>query len=290
VPLRAATGQLQIRPLEPADLEATAELTAAAFGVDIGEPADRRRWLERLAHPYRTDPDGAFVAERDGRVLGTAQAIRRERLWILSMLAVDPGAQSAGTGRLLLDRALDYGAADDPGLIVSSSDPRALRLYGLAGFSLRPTFHATGNLDRAKLPRPDPAVREAGEDDLEALAPISREVRGALHTAELAYALGRGGRLLRHGDRGFAMTWPGVAVWLLAARDPQAAQSLLWSSLELVGDVEEESSVVRWITGGQDWAIDVLLRAGYALAPYGALCVRGRPGPLHPYLPSPPFA
>jgi ribosomal protein S18 acetylase RimI-like enzyme len=290
VPFRAATGQLQIRPLEPADLEAAAELTAAAFGVDIDERAGRVRWLERLAHPLRTDTDGAFVAEGDGRVLGTAQAIRRERLWILSMLAVDPGAQSAGAGRLLLDRALDYGTAGDAGLIVSSSDPRALRLYGLAGFSLRPAFHATGNLDRAKLPRPDPAVREAGVDDLEALAPISREVRGAPHTVELAYALDRGGRLLRHGDRGFAMTLPGVAVWLLAARDPQTAQSLLWRSLELVGDVEKDHRSVRWITGGQDWAIDVLLRAGYVLAPYGALCVRGRPGPLHPYLPSPPFA
>ena len=31
------------------------------------------------------------------------------------------------------------------------------------------------------------------------------------------------------------------------------------------------------------------LGAGYALRPYGALCVRGRPGPLGPYLPSPPF-
>jgi predicted N-acetyltransferase YhbS len=289
VTVRAGNGQLHVRALEPADLEATAELTAASFGTDISDGDRRSRWLERLAHPFGTDPGGAFVAERDGRVLGTAQAIRRERLWVLSVLAVAPGSQSAGAGRALLERALGYGAEADAGLIVSSSDPRALRLYGLAGFSLRPAFHATGRLDRARLPRADPAVREAGVDEVEALVPISRAVRGAPHTTELVFALGRGGRLLRHGDRGFAVTQPGLAVWLLAARDPEAAQALLWAALELVGDVEEGHRSVRWITGGQDWAIEVLLRAGYTLAPYGALCVRGRPGPLHPYLPSPPF-
>jgi ribosomal protein S18 acetylase RimI-like enzyme len=289
VTVRAATGQIHVRPLESADLDATAELTGAAFGIEIEEEANRRRWLGRLAHPLRTDPDGAFIAERDGRVLGAAQAIRRERLWVLSLLAVDPGAQSAGAGRALMDRALGYGAAGDAGLIVSSSDPRALRLYGLAGFSLWPAFEAMGSLARARLPRADPAVREAGEDELEELAPISREVRGAAHTADLAFALGRGGRLLRYGDRGFSVTLPGFGVWLLAAGDPEAAQALLWGAIELVGDVEEDHRSVRWITGGQDWAIELLLGAGYALRPYGAMCVRGRPGPLNPYLPSPPF-
>jgi ribosomal protein S18 acetylase RimI-like enzyme len=289
VTVRAATGQIFVRPLESADLDAMAELTAAAFGIEIEQEADRRRWLGRLGHPLRTDPDGSFIAERDGRVLGAAQAIRRERLWVLSLLAVDPGAQSAGAGRALMDRALGYGAEGDAGLIVSSSDPRALRLYGLAGFSLWPAFEARGTLDRAKLPRADPRVREAGEDELEELAPISREVRGAAHTADLAFALGRGGRLLRYGDRGFSVTLPGFGVWLLAAGDPEAAQALLWGAIELVGDVEEDHRSVRWITGGQDWAIELLLGAGYALRPYGAMCVRGRPGPLNPYLPSPPF-
>jgi predicted N-acetyltransferase YhbS len=289
VTVRAATGRLHVRPLGPDDLDATAELTAAAFGIDIDEEDNRRRWLGRLAHPLRTDPGGAFVAERDGRVLGAAQAIRRERLWVLSLLAVDPGAQGAGAGRALMERTVAYGAGGDTGLIISSTDPRALHLYGLSGFSLRPAFEARGNLNRAKLPRADPAVREAGIEELDELASISRDVRGAPHTGELAFALGRGARVLRHGDRGFSVTMPGMAVWMLAARDPAAAQALLWGALELVGDVDEDHRSVRWITGGQDWAIDLLLRAGYTLRPYGAVCVRGRPGPLNPYLPSPPF-
>ena len=281
---------LHVRPLQPDDLAAVGEFSAAAFGHRENDGPARQRWLERLAYPLRTDPEGAFVAERDGRVLGVAEAIRRERLWVLSMLSVDPGTQSAGAGRALLERALRYGAGCDAGLICSSSDPRALRLYGLAGFSLRPTFAARGQLDRRKLPRADPDVREADDTELEELAAISRAVRGAPHTAELAYTLGRGSRLLRHSARGFAVVVPGSGVWLLAARDTDAAQALLWSALGLVGELEDGRPVARWITAGQDWAIEILLKAGYALDPYGALCVRGRPGPLEPFLPSPPFA
>jgi ribosomal protein S18 acetylase RimI-like enzyme len=280
---------LTVRPLQPADLPTVADFSAAAFGRQLSDEPARRSWLERLAHAVRTDPDGAFIAERDGQPVGVSEAIRRERLWVLSMLAVDPGSQSAGAGRALLEQSLRYGADCDAGLIASSSDPRALRLYGLAGFSLRPAFAARGRLERRRLPTADPAVREADGSALEELAAISRAVRGGPHTTELAYALDRGHRMLRHGERGFAVVLPGQSVWLLAARDPQAAQSLLWSALELVGEIEHGRPVARWITAGQDWAIEVLLNAGFALEPYGALCVRGRPGPLHPFLPSPPF-
>jgi hypothetical protein len=45
-----------------------------------------------------------------------------------------------------------------------------------------------------------------------------------------------------------------------------------------------------WITAEQQWAVEVVALAGLRLVPSRALCVRGRPGPLHPYLPSGPFA
>jgi hypothetical protein len=81
---------------------------------------------------------------------------------------------------------------------------------------------------------------------------------------------------------------PGRGVWLLVARDEAAAASLLWAALALLADGER--SAVRWITTEQGWAVEIVLRAGLRLAPYGALCVRGRPVPLRPYLPSAPFA
>jgi hypothetical protein len=90
------------------------------------------------------------------------------------------------------------------------------------------------------------------------------------------------------GDRGFALAHPAHGVWLLVARDDDAGSSLLWSALALAGD--SERSVIRWITGAQDWAIAVAVQAGLRLAATGALCVRGNPGPLRPFVPSGPFA
>lgn len=279
---------IRVREMEQADIQGAASVAAAAFDVELLARDAQRRWVERLGHPLATDPDGAFVAERDGRIIGVAEAIRRERLWCLSLLAVRPGVQSAGMGRALLERTMAYTAGTDARLIVSSNDHRALRLYARAGFSLRPTLEAVGVIDRRALPRPDPAVGERGSGELEALESISRDIRGAPHTPELELAMRSGARLLRLRDRGFALAQPGMGVWLLVARDEQAAVALLWSTLDLVGDTERIG--VRWITSGQDWAIDVAVRAGLRLSANGALCVSGRPGPLHPFIPSGAFA
>src|SRR5437764_15027107 len=98
----AGADGLGIRRMEAADLSGAAAVSAAAFGIDISEEAAADRWQQRVAHLLRTDPDGASVAERDGRVIGVAQALLRERLWCLSLLAVQPGVQSTGAGRALL--------------------------------------------------------------------------------------------------------------------------------------------------------------------------------------------
>ena len=278
---------VHLRPTAERDLPAVAELSAQAFGQQRSPELDRWR-RRRLAHPLATDPGGAFLAECDGAVIGAVQAIRRERLWCLSQLVVRPSVQSAGAGRRLLERALSYGADAGAGLIPSSNDPRALRLYALAGFELRPSLETVGELDRSSLPHADPRIREAGTADLEALAEISRAIRGAAHTSELELALELGAQLIRLADRGFAVATPEHGVWLLVARDEEAASSLLWSALALSGGTGHP--LVRWITGAQRWAVEVLLRARLQLVARGALCVRGEPGPLHPFLPSGPFA
>jgi predicted N-acetyltransferase YhbS len=274
--------------MELSDVAEAAAVAAASFEIDISVPSAADRFRERVAHLLRTDPDGAFVAVHTGRIVGAAEALVREELWCLSLLAVAPGRQSAGAGRALFERALGYGNGASAGLIVGSNDPRALRLYGRAGFALRPTFEASGPLDRRALPRPDPRMSEEEEPDLEMLEPISRDIRGAPHTPELELALGQGGRLLQLADRGFAVAHPAFGLWLLVARDEEAAGALLWGALERTGDLDRPC--LRWITGDQDWAITIALKAGLRLSATGALCVRGRPGPLRPFVPSGPFA
>jgi hypothetical protein len=44
------------------------------------------------------------------------------------------------------------------------------------------------------------------------------------------------------------------------------------------------------VNGAQRWAVEVAVDAGLRLMSWGALCVRGNPGPLAPYIPSAPFA
>ena len=268
------------------DIESAVAVTNAAFSRDPGDGAAARRWRERIAHPWQTDPDGAFVAERAGQVIGVAQAIMRERLWCLSMLAVSPGIQSAGAGRALFERAAAYGRATESGLIVSSNDTRAMRLYADSGFALHPTFEAEGMVDRRRLPGRNGPVRDDDGSDLESLAALTRAVRGAPYTAELGLVLGQGGRLLRATNRGFAVVAAGGQVWALVARDEETASALLWSALALA----DGPTRVRWITGAQQWAVDVVARARLPMVSYGALCVRGTPGPLAPFLPSSPFA
>jgi GNAT superfamily N-acetyltransferase len=272
--------------MQPGDLEPAVGVTAAAFSRDLGDEAGARRWRERIAYPWQTDPDGAFVAELDGQLVGVAQAIVRERLWCLSMLAVEPGIQSGGAGRALMERAVTYGRATDPGLIVSSNDPRALRLYAVGGFALHPTLEASGIVDRRRVPALGGSVREDDGEDLEPFAGFTREVRGAPYTSELRFAFGQGGRLLRIADRGFAVVNAEGLLWSLVARDEEAAGALLWNALALA----EGPARVRWITAANQWAVDIVARAGLRLTAYGALCVRGTPGRLAPFLPSAPFA
>lgn len=273
-----------------ADLPGASAASAAAFGLDLSEGGNGHSWPRRIAQPFETDPDGCFVAERrdDGEIVGLSQAMLRDRLWILSMLTVAPDAQGSAAGRALFDAALAYGSESDDGLIVSSSDSRALGLYASAGFSLRPALDAVGRVDGAALPSASEAIAPVSVDDVDDLADISRAVRGGSHAPELRFALAQGWPVLRHGDRGFVAVAPPFArVWLLVARDEAAARALLVAALELLAGHDE--IVVRWIAGSQDWAVETALASGLRLRIGAAIAVRGEPGPLRPYIPSGPF-
>src|SRR5690348_11670807 len=154
--------------MQPADVEAVDLVSFETFrGMfplqnETIEQRSRRQHI-RIAHMIETDPGGAWVARNDrGRVIGAALAILRDDVWGLSLLVVEPAAQSNGVGRELLRRALEHGGGGRGGLILSSTDARALRAYARAGFSLRPLAAAAGIVDRRAIPPTHPDVREAG--------------------------------------------------------------------------------------------------------------------------------
>jgi GNAT superfamily N-acetyltransferase len=98
--------------MEPADAEAVYAVSLAAF-QDLDTrlrgrpepPGPASGATVRVGRLQRTDPGGAWVAERDGEIVGGALAIVREGVWGLSLLVVRPDAQSGGAGRELLARA-----------------------------------------------------------------------------------------------------------------------------------------------------------------------------------------
>jgi predicted N-acetyltransferase YhbS len=281
-------GAPPVRRMTEADIATVATVSAEAFELEVDTVAARRNWQARIRHSLRTDPEGSFVSERDGTVNGVAQAVIREGLWILSLLTVSPTLGRGGEGRALMRAALGYDRDTHAGAVIASNDPRALRLYGSSGFRLEPTFEVTGQVDATLIPELHPGIVEVAPIELGTLAPISRHVRGAAHTLDFGVALMRGASVFRLDDRGFVVTTPGRGVWMLAARDDDAAQALLWYGLYQLRD--ERRIDIAFVTGQQQWAIDVFLAAKLPFKSYGAVATRGDLGPLYPYIPSPPFA
>lgn len=281
--------QVQVRPLRPEDVADAQQVSYEALreaGTRYGWPmpeaddAVRARGRSRIGHLLRTDPQGCWAAERGGRLVGLALATRRGPLWFLSLLTVEAGGQGRGLGARLFDAAHATAEGAGAGLILASSDPKALRRYGTAGFALHPGYSAGGPVDRSLLPAVT-GVRE-GEwaRDAERVDALGVRLRGAAYGPDLDWYAAQGTRLLVAGD-GFAVLGRSGVV-LLGAGTPAVAADLLWSALaEAEGDVE-----VVPITSAQQWAVDVALRARLSLSLTESVCTRGVVGPMTPYLPS----
>jgi GNAT superfamily N-acetyltransferase len=274
---------MQFRLMRRDDAPHAAALGRAVFAEPDDPPrtpAEERFQVGRHLHLMGTDPDGCWVAEEGGRIVGAAVSLIRDGVWGLSFLAVEPGLQARGIGRELLDRAMAYGDGARGRLILSSTDPKAMRRYARAGLHLHPCVAAAGIVDRARLPATPAQIVES--DDVEATAPISRHVRGATHHLDIPQYLDYGMRLLLHGDRGFVV-FDREIVKLLAARDEQAATELLWAAL---AHTPNGGTVgVDFLTAQQQWAIRTVLEAGLALSPDGPIYTAGDVGPMAPYIP-----
>jgi predicted N-acetyltransferase YhbS len=286
---------IEIRSLRDDDV-AAAQLTAyhslrnagIAYGWETPELDDavRERGQRRMRHALRHDPGGAFVADRDGEIVGVSLATRRGPLWFLSLLAVATDVQSQGVGRRLLEAAC--ATLDGVGMLCASSDPKALRRYRRAGFDLVPAYVAEGAVDRALLPPPG-AVRAASyDDDREFVEEIAVLQRGAPYGPDLDFYAAAGNPLFvtdTSRGRGFVVAAPhGASV--LGATTAEAASALLWTAIaEATKPVD-----VLWISREQQWAIDVALDARLSVKPGGSVCVQQREphrlGPMSPYLPS----
>lgn len=236
---------------------------------------------ERVEHVLSTDPDGAWVAEHNGELVGVAQAMVRERLWGLTLLAVAERARMLGAGRQLVRAACCTLDRAEGGLILSSEHPAAMRIYATSGFTLQPCVAACGQV-RFRPPSPS-EVSELGEENVAWMDDVARVVRGGPYASELRLWRVRGAQLLGVEGRGWVAALDGRLLTLVAT-DEEAATLLLRAHLARVPE-----ATIGFISGGHDWAIAECLAAGLALSPDGPMFVRGRPGTLAPYLPNGAF-
>ncbi|MGZ4270766.1 MAG: GNAT family N-acetyltransferase [Solirubrobacteraceae bacterium] len=236
----------------------------------------------RVAHLLKTDPEGCFVAEDDGEIVGVSLSLIRDGIWGYSLFAVAESHRGRGLGRALFEPAWDYGRRAHGHLILSSEHPAAMRLYASAGLRLLPCVAAAGipSLERA----PDLSeVRDAGPEDFAVIDAIGREVRGAGHGPDLPVLLEVGSRFVIVEDRAFAV-WRDARQILAGGRDDEAAALALWGMLARID--RGATVTVDFMTAGQDWAVQTCLAAGMALSPDGPVFAGGELGPLRPYLPS----
>jgi GNAT superfamily N-acetyltransferase len=285
-----------IRPLAEPDVVAAGEVQIASFDdLDqrLGEPPTpvtdaRRDWVQiRLRHFLAHDPGGCWVSTNEaGDLTGVALASIRGDLWGLSLLVVAPGVQSAGAGRALLDTALGYADGCERAVILSSSDPRAMRVYATSGFDLHPQVQANGVPDLRTMPSSVARVHQAEPADPALLEAIDQQVRRATRGPDHELMARRCTLFVCDDDagRGYAHCTTTGQLAALAASDDATASLLMWRCLEQAATANS-SITVSHITAGQQWAISTALAARLSLSPDGPAFWRGG-SPPSPYLPS----
>lgn len=286
---------LVVRPARESDLEAMSELTGRAYtevdertfqrdwpGPEPRTPERNAAWAVRTAHALRTDPEGCWAAELDGRVVGCAISRVRELMWLLSSFAVAPEAQGRGAGTQLIAAALHHGRGCLRGMLSASADPAAVRRYRLAGFDLHPQMFVTGTVDRDALPVVE-RVREGSAGDIDLMNSIDRQARGAAHLSDHEALMAQFRVIVKEtsSSQGYAYVDGGGSPVLVAATTRRTASDLVWEAF--ASSAPGSTVSLHRVTAANQWAIDVGLTARLSVHTSGYLCVRGMKPPA-PYV------
>ena len=187
--------EIELRPAAPADAPAASRIVYEAFkGI-----ADRHAFPPAFVTPEVAERVVTLllglpamwsrVAVSDGRPSGVIFLDEGDPIRGVAVVAVDPGAQRRGTGRRLMEAALER-ARGAPGvrLIQEAYNAQSMGLYASLGFTVRePLVRMTG-LPRSG-PPPGFGIREMTAGDLEACGRLQERVHGFTRTEDLRDAL-----------------------------------------------------------------------------------------------------
>jgi GNAT superfamily N-acetyltransferase len=130
-----------------------------------------------------------WVAEdrASGELIGYSRSVERDGFFELSELFVRPDRQSAGLGKVLLEKAFPRGRGEVR-VIIATNDRRGLaRYYGAGTVARFAMFSLTGQPRRTEAETLD--VVRAGTADIDELAALERAVVGYARSADYPWLL-----------------------------------------------------------------------------------------------------
>ena len=131
--------EIVIRPMRESDVAAADRIFRLAFGTFLRMPdpmkfAGDSQWI---APRFRAEPSGAFVAERDGAVVGSVLTVRWGTVGLFGPLTVEPDLWDQGIARRLLEPVMerfDAWGTTLAGLFTFADSAKHVALYGKFGF------------------------------------------------------------------------------------------------------------------------------------------------------------
>lgn len=234
---------LTIRRMDAADFATADEILRLAFGF----PGDRKPELSRY---LAAQPDGWFLALRDGVPAGTGGCVDFGPFAWIGMMGVHPAFQSRGVGRAVMNRLLDFLRARGVPAIVLDASAAGKPLYDSLGFveagrtSLlvapagAPMSAGGVRVHKPVGDRGPVRVEVADEAGMAAIGSLDRAVYGADRSRVLSlYRSDFPGRILLARDAGgrvdgyLCAQRRRLGPWV--ARTPAAAERLLAAGLAL---------------------------------------------------------
>jgi len=216
------------------------------------------------ASVLRHDPDGFWVAEVDGGLVGFGIAVQREHVWYLAALHVRPAYQSRGVGAEIIRRAL---AAAAPGSLLTvgaeARNPASNALYGR--FEM---FPETPLLELSGPATPGPTdLLERGVPGILRLAAIDRAILGVARPEDHEFWASvpglHGFSVIRDaGPVGYAYVQADGAIGPVAVLDPADLGDAVDASIAVAAGLGATTARVR-IPGVARETVSRLLARGW---------------------------
>lgn len=222
----------------------------------------------------KDDPDGLWIAEDDGEILGFAWSWVCGDVWFLAQLFVEPSQQGRGIGNKLLERTLEHASkagAAHRALITFTFNRVSQGLYIRHGlFPRMPIYYFGAARDRVAAGLPEPRLNSVTIDgtaaQMKTLAEIDALAIGAARDKHHRYLLNdpaTKGLILSAGSEcvGYAYVASNGHIGPLAVTRADALRDAFATALTIAADGSSEQ-VSAFLPGTCDSALSLAVNQG----------------------------